>query len=51
MLLNAEPSNGFRIELKDLKKVYEGISDHGYLSIYARTLQSSFLPKDDFLRI
>ncbi|EII8787104.1 hypothetical protein ACLK73_000640 [Campylobacter coli] len=51
VLLNAEPSNGFRIELKDLKKVYEGISDHGYLSIYARTLQSSFLPKDDFLRI
>ncbi|EAK6786660.1 hypothetical protein E5921_08685, partial [Campylobacter coli] len=51
VLLNAEPSNGFRIELKDLKKVYEGISDHGYLSIYARTLQSSFLPKNDFLRI
>ncbi|MFQ0985293.1 hypothetical protein ACF36Q_08115 [Campylobacter jejuni] len=49
VLLNAEPSNGFRIELKDLKKVYEGISDDGYLSIYARTLQSSFLPKDDFL--
>lgn len=50
-LLNAELSNGFRVEPKDLKKIYEGISDHGYLSVYARTLQSNFLPKDDFLRI
>lgn len=51
VLKNAELDNGFRIELKDLKKVYEGASDHGYLSIYSRTLQSGFLPKDVFLRI
>ncbi|AJC92510.1 hypothetical protein CSUB8523_0997 [Campylobacter subantarcticus LMG 24377] len=51
VLLNAELNNGFRVELKDLKKIYEGVSDHGYLSIYARTLQSCFLPKNDFLRI
>ncbi|WP_257398774.1 hypothetical protein [Campylobacter lari] len=51
VLSNAELNNGFRVELKDLKKIYEGVSDHGYLSIYARTLQSGFLPKKDFLRI
>ncbi|TEY01282.1 hypothetical protein [Campylobacter sp. US33a] len=50
-LLSAEFNNGFRIELKELKKIYEGVSDHGYLSVYARTLQSGFLPKNDFLRI
>ncbi|MBZ7942031.1 hypothetical protein [Campylobacter molothri] len=51
VLKNAELDNGFRIEPKDLKKVFEGVSDHGYLNIYARTLQSNFLPKNDFLRI
>lgn len=51
VLKNAETRNGFRIELKDLKKVYEGVSDHGYLNVYARTLQSSFLLESEFLRI
>ncbi|WP_139452483.1 hypothetical protein [Campylobacter armoricus] len=51
VLSNAELNNGFRVELKDLKKIYEGVSEHGYLNIYVRTLQSGFLPKNDFLRI
>lgn len=45
VLLNAELSNGFRIELKDLKKVYEGISDHGYLTFMQELYKVAFYQK------
>lgn len=49
-LKNAHFSNGYKIVLKDLKKIHEGVSEHGYLSIYARTIKSNFLPENDFLK-
>ncbi|PZT47275.1 hypothetical protein B6S12_09920 [Helicobacter valdiviensis] len=50
-LKNAELNNGFRIELKELKKIHEGISEHGYLSVYAREIETLMLKEDCFLTL
>lgn len=49
LFLDTNFTGGFNLELKNLTKIYENVSDYGYLSIYARDVKVNLRDLDKSL--
>lgn len=46
LLIDTKFNHGFMIEPLQIKKIYEGVSNYGYLSIYSRSIKTTLMEND-----